>query len=95
MHFFPLILASIFAAAATTALPHDNLNGLSLRQDSSCAAAMSSEEAARKKDYAAAARYKESPSHEALNQAYEAKIDLHFAEDYAVSVVVVLRYIQS
>ncbi|KAJ5526706.1 hypothetical protein N7513_010865 [Penicillium frequentans] len=50
MHFFPLILASIFAAAATTALPHDTLpNGLSLRQDSSCAAAMSAEEVAREK----------------------------------------------
>lgn len=92
MNFFPLILASIFAAAATTALPHDNLlNGLSLRQDSSCAAAMSSEEAAREKYYAAVTRYEESPSPENKDQAYKAKIDLQGAQNQVVSVVVLLN----
>lgn len=92
MHFFPLILASIFAAAATTALPHDTLpNGLSLRQDSSCAAAMSAEEVAREKldnDKRERARI---PPQVSGAQVYRDRLDLQNAQNNVVSIVILLK----
>ncbi|KAJ5545770.1 hypothetical protein N7494_003355 [Penicillium frequentans] len=96
MHFYPFILVSVFAAAATTALPlHNNSpTGISPRQDSSCAAAKSSEEAARKKLYAAKSAFVNSSS----SNAKQAQVQLAMSrQEYAlarsdvVSVVILLE----
>lgn len=92
MRFFSLVLASIIAVAATTALPlHDNLpNDISPRQDSSCAAAMSLLEATRKKDQADSIEYENNPTIANRNEVAKNKQDLKILEKKVVSIVVLL-----
>lgn len=89
MQFFPVILTSIFAAAATTAfsIPDTLPSGITVRQDSKCAAANSSVAAADKQLAADQASYNNNPTLKNQEAVARDKQRLEAAQNNQVSVV--------